>query len=276
MTSNKERDLQINLARRHFLGMTAATSARVAATGALVATTLLPPSAANALGRRWWKKDGDPDGDPMCFLRGTSIATPAGEVCIEDLQIGDLVQTMRGKAMAIKWIGHHSYRRSGRTWNAGVVPIRVSKHALGESMPHKDLYLSPGHALFVDGDLIRVQDLVNGISIAPAVPTDGEMIEYFHIVLDAHEVILAEGMPVESFLLDAGSHERFANFAEFARLYPDGSLPAMTPFVPVVGYGGRKHLKALLRLGISRFVPSRKPALDVYDRIAARAGQMAG
>jgi hypothetical protein len=201
--------------------------------------------------------------------------TPAGEVAIEDIQIGDLVQTMRGEAMAVKWIGRHFYKRSGSSWNAKVVPVRVARHALDQATPHTDLYLSPGHSLFIDGAFIRVQDLVNGTSIAAVAPV-GREIEYFHIVLDTHEVILAEGAAAETFLVRGSDHENFTNFIEFTRLHSGTQPPAMVPFAPVVGYGGRKHLKALLRLGLRRFIPSRAPApQDIYERIAARGEQMA-
>ncbi|WP_426131980.1 Hint domain-containing protein, partial [Pararhizobium sp. PWRC1-1] len=128
----------------------------------------------------------------MCFLRGTSITTPTGEVFIEDLHIGDRVETVGGNVRAVKWIGRQSYKRSGLSWNDSVVPIRIWRHALGHNTPHQDLYLSPGHALFIGGVLIRVKDLVNGTSIAPA--PHRETIEYYQIVLDSHDVILAEGV----------------------------------------------------------------------------------
>jgi hypothetical protein len=280
MSSNTERHLPLNRARRHFLGVVLSASAKLAAISA-VATTIgsLP---AQAKGDSWWGKHGGNDdsgrgpkgrGD-NCFLRGTSIMTPTGEARIEDLQIGDLVETVRGEALAVKWIGRQLYKKSAPSWPGSVMPIRISRHALDQQTPHKDLYLSPNHALFIDGVLIRVKDLVNGISIAPALPADREMIEYFHIVLDSHEVILAEGAPAETFLVRASNHENFTNFPEYGRLYPADPRPVMTPFAPIVGYeGGREHLKALLRLGVPRFVHMRHPIQDAYERIAARAEQ---
>lgn len=279
MPSRKEQHLPPNPARRHFLGLAAATSAKVAVIGA-AAASIVPPTLAQAMGTRWWKKEGDhggpsPGGQPMCFLRGTAIATPHGEVRIEDLQIGDQVDTVRGSSAEIKWIGHHVYKRSTLAWDTSVVPIRVARHALDQTTPHRDLYLSPGHALLIDGVLIGVKDLINGLSIAPSAPANRDMIEYFHIVLDTHEVIFAEGAPAETFLVKEANHESFTNFAEFARLYPGHALgPAMTPFAPFSGIGGRKHLKALLRLGVSRVFPALEPEPDAYDRIAARAEAM--
>ena len=273
MQSNTERHLSLNRARRHFLGV-------VLSTGALAVA--IPSLPARAMGRKWWRKPHGKDdhghgpkgnGD-NCFLRGTSIRTPTGEARIEDLEIGDLVQTVRGEAHAVKWIGRRVYKKAGASWNDSVMPIRISRQALDRHTPHRDLYLSPNHALFVDGVLIRVKELVNGISIAPALPAQRDVIEYFQIVLDTHEVILAEGAPAETFLLRASNHENFTNFAEYERLYPAGSRPAMTPFAPIVGYeGGREHLKALLCLGLPRFV-LRDPVQDAYEKIAARAGQL--
>src|SRR5262245_24651161 len=96
-------------------------------------------------------------------------------------------------------------------------------------------------------------------------------IEYFHIEPETHEVILAEGAPVETLLLTEG-RESFSNFVEYERLYGPDVGPVMVPYAPMLFYsGGRKHLKALLRLGVSRLVDVRDPIQVAYDRIAARA-----
>ena len=274
MSLDEDKNVKINRTRRHFLGLASATTAKVATIGVLAATVVLPPSLAKALGRKLWDRGGGKGGNAMCLLRGTAIMTTEGEVCIEDLKIGDLVKTVRGEMMPIRWIGRSDYKRTGPTWNSSVMPIRIAAHALGEGAPHKDLYLSPGHAIYIDGGLMRAIELVNGTSITPAVPEELETIEYFQILLDTHEAILAEGAAVESFLLTADNYEGFANFAEFERLYPEHCYQAMTPFAPFAGYDGRGHLKALLRLGVSRFTPVREPAEDVYDRLAIRALQL--
>jgi hypothetical protein len=266
--STPQRRMPLSRARRHFLGVIVATGARVAAMSTAAALlSALPAQAKPKHGDR-----GPKGGGHNCFLRGTSIRTPKGDTLIEKLEIGDLVETVRGVAVAIKWIGRRAYKKAGPSWNDSVMPIRISRHALDDRTPHRDLYLSPNHALLIDGVLIRVKELVNGISIAPALPAQRERIEYLQIVLDTHEVILAEGAPAESFLLRDSNHENFTNFAEYERLYPAQSHLAMTPFAPIVGYeGGREHLKALISLSISRFVHD--PVQAAYERIAARAGQ---
>lgn len=210
----------------------------------------------------------------MCLLRGTAIMTPCGDVRIEDLRVGDLVKTLSGKAMPIKWIGHHIYRRTGRHWSKAVVPIRIARFALDDRTPKKDLYLSARHAIFLDGMLVRAQDLVNGTTIMPVSPVGQDTLEYFHIMLDSHDVLLAEGAPVESSLLEGGNYEAFTNFAEFARLYPADQCATMVPCAPYVGYGGRGHLKALLHLATGRPDRIGSPLDVAWSRIAVRGEEL--
>lgn len=266
MTSGNERPSQLNRARRHFLGAVGAAGAKVVAVG-LLASTMIPGSKARAWGFNWGKR---PGGGSRCFLRGTAILTPKGEVRVEELCVGDLVETVSGKAMAIRWVGRQVYASAGAAWTDDVTPIRIARHALGERSPHTDLYVSPYHALYVDGLLIRAKDLVNGKSIAPAVPPGCDTIEYFHILLDSHEVVLAEGAAAETFLPAAGNHEGFVNFAEFERAVPTAAR-AMMPFAPTVRTRGRDHVKALLLLGMRH-----DPVMDAQTRLSARAKELAG
>jgi hypothetical protein len=283
--SNEGGRPRVDKARRHFLGVAAAAGARLAVMGAVAGA--LFPSIAKGESNAWWKNgepspgrgsgngNGNGHGHAMCLLRGTAIATPAGEVRIEDLRIGDLVETAGGGAAPIKWIGRQTFRRAGPAWNKDVLPIRIAPFALDERTPRRALYLTAGHGLLLDGVLIKAVDLVNETSIAPALPAPADSIEYFQIMLDRHDVVLAEGAPVETFLLEAENYEAFANFAEFARLYPADRHVAMTPFAPIVGYGGKEHLKALLRLAAGRLVHIPSPLQDACERIAARGEQLA-
>jgi hypothetical protein len=214
---------------------------------------------------------------PHCFLPGTCILTSQGEVPIEDLRIGDLVVTVRGEAKPIKWIGRQSFKKSGAAWQDSVLPIRIARGALDENTPHRDLYVSPWHAFLIDGFLMPAMDLVNGTSIVPALPDEREVIDYFQLVLDTHEMVLAEGAPAETLLVTTGKeYENFADFAEYERLY-GSEAGTMVPYAPKLRMPvrGREHLKALLGLGISRFVDVRDPPQKVYDRIAARAVRLA-
>jgi hypothetical protein len=250
-------------ARRHFLGLAAA----VAGSLPLISIT----SAAKA-GRGDGGTGGEGEGEGHhCFLRGTRIRTPGGEIAIEDLNPGDLVETLNG-TLPIKWIGRRTYKKAQMaSWHRRVAPIRVARFSLDDQYPLRDLYLSPEHSFFIDKVLIPVKYLVNDKSIAPDAMDDREVLSYFHIELDAHEVVFAEGAPVETLQVTTG-REAFANFVEYERLYGHDERPPMKPFAPVLCYqGGRAELQALARLALSRIVDVRDPVQRAYDRIAARA-----
>lgn len=271
---NSEGPSQMNRARRHFLGLAAATGGRIAALGVL-ASSVLP---AWAGGSNWGKgrggKGGKGDGS-LCFLRGTAILTANGEVRVEDLRAGDLVRTVTGETVAIRWIGRQTFKRTGQAWQKDVLPIRIARHALDDKTPHTDLYVSPYHALYIDGALIRAKDLVNGSSITPALPAGRDTIEYYNLLLPCHGVVLAEGAGAESFRPEGGNHEAFANFAEFERLVPVAQR-VQAPFAPMPTVHGRDHLKGLLRLGVRPFAPARDLIGDAQLRLADRARALAG
>jgi hypothetical protein len=197
-------------------------------------------------------------------------------VPIEALQIGDEVTTLSGKAVPIKWIGRQTYRRSSTRWPDSVRPIRVARGALGENTPHTDLYVSPMHALYVDDVLVLAKDLVNGCTISPALPDGHEEIEYFNLLLDSHEVILAAGAPAETYRPLHGNQEGFSNFVEYERLYPGQPWPVLAAVAPVVGcFGAREHVTALLRLGLGRLTGRPDPLAAAYTKLAARAQELA-
>lgn len=291
MSSIDPNEIPSSRARRHFLGVAAATGARVA--GIAAATMVIVSSPARAMGRNWGPRggghgggghggsghggsgSGGGDGGANCLLRGTMIATPTGFVAIEQLRAGGLVHTVSGDAMPIRWIGRQTFRRSRSSWSETILPIRISQGALADGIPSRDLYVSPGHAVYLDGILIRARDLVNGRSITRALLADAETIEYYNIMLDRHDVVVAEATPVETLQLFGDTYEKFDNFVEIKRLYPSDTHPSMASFAPVVGEeSGRRHLKALLLLGVSRLIPTRDPFADVTNRIAARASDL--
>lgn len=164
----------------------------------------------------------------QCFVLGTRILTPAGNVAIEDLNIGDGVMTLHGGVKPIKWIGRRSYEGRFIAGNPLMLPVCIKADALAPNVPQRDLHVSPGHALYVDGVLVPAWRLVNGVSITQA--TAVATVRYLHLELDAHDVIFAEGATTETFL-DEDTRAQFANAAEFAQLYPHGlaSGPACAP-----------------------------------------------
>ena len=103
----------------------------------------------------------DPRGG--CFLKGTKISTPSGDRPVQELQIGDEVQTLAGRK-TIKWIGYNKFiKEEGRAWHDNVMPIRVARFAIDDRTPHRDLYLSPLHCIFINEALIPVMYLINEV-----------------------------------------------------------------------------------------------------------------
>jgi hypothetical protein len=156
--------------------------------------------------------------ETACFCAGTRITTSQGQVPVENLAIGDTVVTASGESRPVRWIGTRSFSETAAAGNLKILPIRIRSGAFADGIPHRDLLVSPDHAVFVDGKLICARQLVNGTTIRQE--TRRQAIHYFHVQLDGHAILLAEGLPAESYL-NTGNHGMFANGAEPPRLHPD-------------------------------------------------------
>lgn len=146
-----------------------------------------------------------------CFLAGTMIRTDRGEVRVEDLAVGDRVAACVDggeEYREIRWIGHRS--TVVRSWleddEAGF-PVRILRNALGDNLPHKDLLVTPEHALYLEGAFVPARMLVNGRSIF----YDRTLthFDYYHIETEKHSIIWSDGVPSESYL-DTGDRRRFS------------------------------------------------------------------
>ena len=208
-----------------------------------------------------------------CLLKGTKISTPSGDRPVQELQIGDEVHTLAGRK-TIKWIGYNKFtKEEGRAWQDSVMPIHVARFAIDDHAPHRDLYLSPLHCVFFNEALIPVMYLINETSIAQGTPSEMSALEYYHVELDTHEVIYAEGALVESY--DGSSRDNFSNFMQYERLYGAECQSKMTPFAPILRYHGRRQeLNGLVRSLISNVVDVRDPIQIAYDQLAQRAEAM--
>ena len=173
-----------------------------------------------------WQNDGAGgtslflDDDP-CYVAGTRILTATGERMVETLMQGDIVLTLAGdelSAQPVKWIGRRRIDLTAHPRPETVAPIRIQRGAFADNMPHSDLLVSPDHAIFVDGKLICARQLINGTTIRQEKGLTS--LEYFHVELDAHAILLAEGLPAESYL-DTGNHGFFTNSGEPLVLHPD-------------------------------------------------------
>jgi antigen 43 len=153
-----------------------------------------------------------------CFRAGTRIRTTRGEVPVEHLRIRDHVEALlSGAPEPIMWIGHRNVDCTRHPDPKQVWPLRVAIGAFGPGLPHREVFLSPDHAVFMNGVLIPIKYLINGATIAQ-VPVDH--VTYYHIELDNHDVLLAEGLPAESYL-DTGDRSDFANGGGSVQLFPN-------------------------------------------------------
>jgi hypothetical protein len=135
-----------------------------------------------------------------CFVAGTMIATPEGDVPVETLIPGDLVMTRDDGAQPLRWTGSRKIEASGN-----LTPIRIRANTFGS---HGDLMVSPQHRVLVRDSLaellfgeaevlVAAKDLVNGRTVTRQ---PGGTVTYVHVMFDRHQVIYSEGLPTESFL----------------------------------------------------------------------------
>ena len=188
------------------------------------------------------------DDNPVCFVRGTLILTENGSVLVENLSVGDTIQTRNSGCQVISWM---SQKTMSTNTNARHTPIRISANALGDGLPKRDLLVSPQHRILLTdwraellfGEpevLVPAKHLVNDDTIRVA--TDLEEFEYFHILFDSHQTIFSEGLPTESFhpgdtamnsLSEASRNEvleLFPELADGAANYGPAAHPSLKSF----------------------------------------------
>jgi Hint domain len=196
-----------------------------------------------------------------CFLSGTRILTEHGEVAVEDLREGDGVITLDGEKTVvrpIRWIGHRQIDLTAHPKPETMTPIRIRRDAVADNVPHRDLLVSADHAIFIGGKLIPARMLVNGATIVE----DGSArtVRYFHVELDRHAVLVAEGLPAESYL-DTGNRAFFANAGLATVLHPDLSI-------------GAGRLGVWERDACAPLVTAEADVRPVWERLAARAATL--
>ncbi len=135
-----------------------------------------------------------------CFVAGTLIRTPNGQVPVEILQAGDLVLTRDHGPKKLRWVGQT--RRRGLGSNA---PIVFETGVLGQ---HSTVAFSPNHRVLVkspyvemlfesDEMLVKAAHLVNGATIRRRERLS--KVTYCHLLFDQHEIVFANGLQSESY-----------------------------------------------------------------------------
>jgi len=197
-----------------------------------------------------------------CYLAGTRIATPTGEAAVETLAIGDLVLTADGRCVPVKWMGRQTVSTLfGMT--EGRRPVSIAAGALGKELPVRDLRVTPDHALLIDGVLVQAGALVNGTSIRRIELAElGKRFTVYHIETENHEIVLAEGVPAETFI-DNVTRRLYDNYAEFEALY--GAAPEPMQELPQPRAKSFRQVPRSIRNKIS------ERAADVSPRLTGAA-----
>lgn len=167
----------------------------------------------------------------VCFCDGTLIRTDRGDVAVEDLQVGDMVETQSG-LKPLRWIGKRRVSARDQEINPKLRPVRIEAGALGLGLPSEPLRVSRQHRMVVSSRLVErmfdtpqalvaANKLVGlpGIELASA----SEGAEYFHLLFDEHEIIFANDAPSESFLVTSQSVRALSqeSLEELRTLFPD-------------------------------------------------------
>ena len=267
MVNFKKNHLELDQAQivgRKFLVRNMLAIGAIAATATLAMT---PPAAANCGND---KPVGRGTGcDVKCFLKGTKIRTADGERNVEDLAIGDMLPTLFGGMRPIQWVGRYSYKKSdsAKPWAADAQPVRIARSALAPNVPHADLFVTGWHALLIDDVLVPAGNLINGTTITRYAADEFDELEFYHIKLEGHDVVYAEGAACETLLTVS---EAASNFAEYARVH-GASETEEAACAPLLFYDGRRgQLKSRLRSALSPWYDRREKLDVIRDRLEER------
>lgn len=214
----------------------------------------------------------------FCFAAGTMIDTPDGPRPVERLQRGQLVDTLDHGPQPLRWIGQMNFSADHVTQDPSLRPVRIEAGALGAGCPQAPLHVSRQHRVMIRGQIAnRVfgadEALIPAIQLAglPGIGTQDEArpVRYYHLLLDRHEILLANGAPCESFLLGPHALDTLSPraFAEVAALFPDIRDPCFSVQPARALFRDGRQIRAWLRaLRRARAMP-----LDIPVRHSATA-----
>lgn len=142
-----------------------------------------------------------------CFVAGTLIETLDGPKPIEEIKVGDLVETVDDGYQPVRWIGARTLGAQELEANRNLRPIRIAKGALRNGLPKRDLYVSPQHRMLISSKiaermfarrevLVAAKQLLvlDGFEVVEVLPE----VSYVHMLFDRHQVVYAEGAMSES------------------------------------------------------------------------------
>lgn len=183
---------------------------------------------------------------PPCFTAGTLIDTPDGRRCVETLEPGDWVLNYKGQERQVRCIGRRRIQLSKPSGAERLRPVIIRAAAFGKGYPDHALRVSPQHRIVVSGALcelhfgaeevlVAAKHLINGTTIVRDMACAS--VEYVHILLDQHEILVSNGLPSESYQpgpnsldgLDLGAREELFEIFPELRQNALGYGPACLP-----------------------------------------------
>lgn len=199
-----------------------------------------------------------------CFCAGTLIETPLGAVEVEHLRVGDRVMTRDHGPQQIRWIGHAHLSAAELASRPNLRPILLPQGSLGPDCPMRDLRLSPQHRVLVRSKIVeRIAHTPEALVAAKhligcggiQVVHDDAPVDYYHILMSGHEIVISEGAETESFYIGKEVIRTIASpqMDELIALFPelaagDNAPLAMAPARPfMIGRIGRSLAKRSAR-----------------------------
>lgn len=189
----------------------------------------------------------------ICFEKSTKIHTPRGPVQAGRLEVGETVCTWSGRARDIKWIGRKTVPGEGPG-----APVRFAKGAIGNYAPLK---LSPQHRVLISAPEVELHYGAPEVLVPAIALVDGHAVrqvkrrevQYVHILLNTHDILIAEGAPCESLMPGYRTRDIMSS-ADRAAIRAALGCDARRPCRPILT---RREAELIAH---ERIVPVRDPA----------------
>ena len=219
----------------------------------------------SAFGSQGMAEASDTQSFVPCFVSGTRIRTRRGLVMVEDLRVGDAVETLDDGHQTVRWVGCRYLSPERLETDPNLGAIRIAAGALGAGYPVRDLVVSPQHRVLVKSRIARRMTGEPEV-IVPAgkllrypgirqVPGPRRGVQYHHFACARHQLVWANGAAAETLLLGP-EVRRGVGPAALKRLEAIAQAAGpgtQAPARPIVQRGG--FLNTMLRRHIKNAAP---------------------